>query len=213
MPPPSEPDVAPFAPAPGPADWTEADFEGSPEVGPIYRGCPVVRSIVETALRDRRISHEEAVVLEHSIGHFPDGVRAVNYVLARVPGYPGDKLMGSPHRGSAISCQRVRQRVPSHARKVGCDCPLQPRPGEYANPLLHRADVPPRKADPSLDDLLETLARADDRLRTLQGEVHRIRASAAARLATVPGRRWAVRGGEWALVDEDGVPSLRWSPG
>lgn len=205
-------DSAPFAPAPGPTDWTEADFDASPEVGPIFRGCPVVRSIVETALRDRRISHEEAVVLEHSIGHFPDGVRAVNYVLSKVPGYPQDKVMGSPHRGSAISCQRVRQRVPTHARKVGCDCPLQPRPGQYANPLLHGGDLVPKKPDPTLDDVLDQLARAEDRLRTLKNEVQRFRAAATAGLARVPGRRWGVKGGEWALVDEDGVAVLRWQP-
>lgn len=210
---PPGPDAAPFSPAPGPGDWLEADFEASPEVGPIYRGCPVIRSIVEQALRERRLDRDEAVVIEHSLGHLPDGVRAVNYVLDRVPGYPAEMRMGSPHRGSPISCQRIRQRAPGHARRVGCDCPFTPRPGEYANPLLHRAETTPRKADPTLDDTFEQLARAEDRLRTVHVEVQHLRAMASRRLADVPGRRWAVRGGEWTLVDEDGVASLRWTGG
>ena len=211
------PDVAPFSPAPGVGDFTEAELESSPEVGPVFRGCAVVRSIIEQTLRDRRITRDEAVVLEHSIGHGPDGVRAVNYVFDRVPGMAAELKMGSPHRGSPVSCQRVRQRVPDHARKVGCDCPFTPRPGEYANPLLHRTELRPAKPDPTLDDMLERLARAEDRLRTLQAEVQVIRAGAARRLRDVPGRRWAVRGGEWTLLvdgtgDGDGVFALKWVP-
>lgn len=205
-------DVAPFTPAPALGDFTEADFEASPEVGPVYRGCAVVRSIIDQTLRDRRISRDEAVVLQHSLGHGPDGVRAVNYVFDRVPGMSAELKMGSPHRGSPVSCQRIRQRVADHARKVGCDCPLAPRPGEYANPLLHRTEVRIAKSDPTLDDLLDQLARGEDRLRTLQAEVQTIRAGAVRRLEGVPGRRWAVRGGEWSLNEEDGVQSLIWLP-
>ncbi len=208
---PSAPEVAPFAPAPGPADWTEADFEASPEVGPVYRGCPVIRSLVEQAVRERRLSRDEAVVLEHSLGHGPDGVRAVNYTTGRIPGWPAELRMQSPHRGSPVSCARVRQRVPGHARRVGCDCAFALKPGEYANPLLHRAELHPKPRDPGLDDTLEQLARAEDRLRTVRAEVAALRARAAARLAEVPGHRWAVGGGEWALVEEDGVPQLRWT--
>ena len=139
-------------------DFSEADFEASPEVGPVFRGCAVVRSIIEQTLRERRITRDEAVVLAHSLGHGPDGVRAVNYVFDRVPGMAAELKMGSPHRGSPVSCQRVRQRVPDHARKVGCDCPFTPRPGEYANPLLHRTEVRSARPDAggaSLDELLE----------------------------------------------------------
>lgn len=202
----------PFTPAPGPSDWSEADFDASPEVGPVYAGCPVIRSIVEQAIRDRRLSRDESVVLEHSIGHGPDGVRAVNYTMSRVPGWPAELRMQSPHRGSPVSCARVRQRVPDHARRVGCDCPFTLRPGEYANPLLHRAELHPRARDTGLDDLLEQLARAEDRARTVRAELAALRARAAERLAQVPGGRWAVRGGEWMLEDEDGVAALRWLP-
>ena len=210
---PGPPDVVPFAPALGPSDWTEADFEASPEVGPVYNGCPVIRSLIEQAIRERRLSRDEAVVLEHSLGHGPDGVRAVNYATSRIPGWPAELRMQSPHRGSPVSCQRVRQRVPNHARKVGCDCPFTLKPGEYANPLLHRQELHPKPRDPGLDDLLEQLARAEDRLRTVRAELASLRSRAAQKLKEIPGGRWAVRGGEWALVDEDGTPALRWTPG
>lgn len=210
---PAEAEAAPFAPAPGPGDWTEADYEANPEVGPVYRGCAVIRSIVEQALRERRLSRDEAVVLEHSLGHGADGVRGVNYALDRVPGWPADGRMQSPHRGSPISCQRIRQRAAGHARRVGCDCHFEDRPGEYPNPLLHRRDVHPRRTDPTLDDACEALARAEDRLRTVRGEVQALRAQVTERLARVPGRRWAGRGGEWVLVDDDGVADLRFERG
>ncbi len=206
---PGEPETAPFAPAPGPGDWTEADYEANAEVGPVYRGCAVIRSIVEQALRERRLSRDEAVVLEHSLGHGADGVRGVNYALDRVPGWPADGRMQSPHRGSPISCQRIRQRAAGHARRVGCDCHFEERPGEYPNPLLHRREIHPHKHDPTLDDAVEALARAEDRLRTIRGEVQALRAQVAEKLARVPGRRWAGRGGEWVLVDDDGVADLR----
>ncbi|MES2644195.1 MAG: CRISPR-associated primase-polymerase type A1 [Myxococcota bacterium] len=204
----SEPPVVPMA---LPGAWSEADFDASPHVGPVMRGCAVIRATIEGALAERRLSRDAAVVLAHSLGHLPDGVRAVNYAYERVPGFPTELRMGAPHRGSPVSCARVRQRLHDVATRVGCDCVLPVRPGQYAHPLLHTDLEAARKpAARSLEETLEALARAQDRLRQVQEELGRLRAEAVEGLGRVPGGRWAVSGGEWVLEDDEGVPSLRW---
>lgn len=201
----------PLVPAPLPGEWSEADFDASPQVGPVLRGCALLRATVEAALADRRLSHDAAVVLAHSLGHLPDGVRAVNYVYDRVPGFPPAQRLGSLLRGSPASCARIRQRLPDLAARFPCECPAAVGPGQYAHPLLHgELEAARAPATRSLDETLEALARAQDRLRQVQDEVARIRATATEALQRVPGRRWAAGGGEWVLKDDEGIPVLRW---
>lgn len=207
---PSPPAVA----APSEPEWTEADYDASPRVAAVLRGCAVVREIVRRALADRAMDRDSAVVLAHSLGHFPDGPRAVNYALGRVPGFSAEAHMGAPHRGSPVSCARVRQRVPDVVARVGCDCTLSPGPGEYPNPLLHATDAPAQPApDRSLDAACEAYGRLLDRQRVVEEEVGAMRRALVARLAGVPDRRWRTHGGEWVLDDIDGMPVLRWAPG
>jgi hypothetical protein len=220
------PELAASGPAPAPApappavaapsepDWTEADYDASPRVSAVMRGCAVVREIVRRALSERAMDRDSSVVLVHSLGHFADGPRAVNYAMDRVPGFGAEAKMGAPNRGSPVSCAKVRQRVPEIAARVGCACALAPGPGEYPNPLLHASGAPTQPtADRSLDAACEAFGRLLDRQRLVEEEVGAMRRALVARLTSVPGRRWRTQGGEWVLDDEEGLPVLRWVPG
>lgn len=211
------PAAAPPPPAPsvaGPRPWTEADFDASPGVGPVLRGCAVLREVVRRALAERRLGREASVVLNHSLGHLPEGPRAVNYLYDRVPNFAAEQRMGAPHRGSPVSCARVRQRLPDVADQVGCDCRLEVAPGGYAHPLLHLDHAPaPPPPRPALDELLAAYGRLVDRQRRVEEELAELRRVVVVRLGEVPDRRWRVAGGEWAVVDEAGLPVLRWEPG
>lgn len=211
--PPSAPHaMPPVRPAHQDRPFTEADLDASKEVGPVLRGCAVLRAIVDRALTDRVLDHDASVVLEHSLGHLPEGIEAINYVYARVPKL-ARQPMRSPHRGSVVSCRRIRQRLPAVAGEVGCACPLDPPPGGYAHPLLHRDHAPaPPAPDPDLVTLLEAVGRIRDRARQVAEEQRQLEAQAAERLRGLPGQAWPVSGGTWRLADEDGVASLLFEP-
>lgn len=200
-------------PAPPVAErpWNEGDFDASPTVGAVLRGCAVLREVVRETLAARSVRREAAMALNHSLGHLADGPRAVNYLYDRVPGAAPELRMGAPHRGSPVSCARIRQRLASVAERVGCDCGFDVRPGGYAHPLLHLESAP-RAAPPrpGLDDLLDAYGRLVERRRVLDEEMAAARAEVAGALARVPDRRWRRPGGEWVLDQDAGLPVLRW---
>lgn len=101
--------------------------------------CAVVRELVRKADTERRLSHDEAMVLVHSIGHLANGPRAVNAVLARCPGSDESLRLKSRLKGNPMSCGRVRARIPHVTAAVGCNCPFEVGAGSYPNPLLHLA--------------------------------------------------------------------------
>lgn len=187
-------------------DWTEADFDVSRQVGPVLRGCAVLRTLVADVLTRRTLSHGAMVALQHTLGHTADGVRAVNYLADRVPDFPSDQRMGAPLRGNPASCARIRRRVPDIAGQVPCDCRFPEEPGRYPNPLRHLDHAEPEPdPEPTLDDDLEAFARQLDRVRQAKAELARLEERVVAGLRRVPGQRWAATDGEWSLQDQDGV--------
>lgn len=200
-------------PAPPVAErpWNEGDFDASPTVGAVLRGCAVLREVVRDTLASRRVSREAAMALNHALGHLPDGPRAVNYLYDRVPGAAPELRMGAPHRGSPVSCARIRQRLAGVADRVGCDCAFDVRPGGYAHPLLHLEALPPAAPPrPGLDDLLDAYGRLLERRRAIDAELAQARGELVGALARVPDRRWRRPGGEWVLTEDGGLPVLRW---
>jgi hypothetical protein len=194
------PKSAPAPMAPARPEWTEADFDASPEVGPVLRGCAVLRRVVEQALERKRLEHAEAVALRHTLGHSPDGVRACNYLFERIPGFPEALRLKSPLRGNPTSCAKVRSRLPGVVAQVPCDCSFPEEPGRYPNPNRHLELAPPPSAEvPPLDDLLESVARQRERLRRLADELGALERACIQALEAVPGRRWASAGGEWRV--------------
>ncbi|MCK6508151.1 hypothetical protein L6R53_33095, partial [Myxococcota bacterium] len=204
-----EPEPALPADAADPAPpFCEADFDAMPRLVALRRGCPVLREVIDQALSTLRIEAEAAVVLEHSLGHLAEGVEAVNY-LGRICG--GTPLrMGSPHRGSVISCARIRQRIPHVAQSVPCTCKFE---GEhrYPHPLVHLggAELQPEPPPALLEDRVAALGRLEARLRRLESERDGLRRHVADRLARLPGGRLVAPEGTWTVEDVDGLPVVR----
>jgi hypothetical protein len=123
--------------------WNDDEFRTSLEVAPVLAGCAVIRAIVGRAVRDRTLSREESVVLEHSLGHTVDGVRMINALYARVEGWPAEIRMGAPHRNCPVSCARIRKHLPALTRSVPCRCQFPDEPGRYPTPLRHARPVAP----------------------------------------------------------------------
>ena len=207
------PSAPPVVPAPSRA-WSEADFETSPEVATVLRGCAPLRTLIEDALSTRTVSHDASVALNHTLGHLAEGVRACNYVYDRVPQFPAESRLGAPHRGSPMGCSRLRSRVPDVVSRVPCECSFAEAPGRYPHPLRHleRAAPAPAAIAPSLDELVGAYSRQQDRLRQVQAELDEQRRALVAALSRVPGGVWPAPGGLWRLRQDEGLPVLEWQP-
>jgi hypothetical protein len=130
------PPAVPAPPAPAPA-WTWADFETNPEVSRLLRGCPVLDALKRKVEAHRRLTHDERIVLVHSVGHSGAGVLAVNHLLdACVDVPPGERLQ-TPLSGNPISCPKIRKRIPHVTGSVPCNCEFDFAPDRYPTPRLH----------------------------------------------------------------------------
>ncbi len=140
------PSVAPVVPLrPPEPPFTEADLRADPAIASVLQGCAVLRRLVERALAGDALDHEELVSLEYTLGHLPLGPKAVNLLVARVPGVPAARRLKRQLRGQPASCASVRRKAPGVAARVGCSCAFPPRLPTYPNPLLHRGDDGPAR--------------------------------------------------------------------
>ncbi len=140
--PPSDPDGYPEdkrSPSPPPPQptWTEADFRDRPDFARLLGGCAVLRRLVQRALAGDPLQHDDLQILRFVLGHLEEGPLAVNFLLHRLPVLPEGVEMGRRLRGNPMSCQRIRQRVPGLAAKVGCQCDFGRSLSTYPHPLLH----------------------------------------------------------------------------
>lgn len=210
--PPTAPAPVPAPPVPDPG-WTEARFESSPQVTPVLQGCGLLRALVEKVLATRHASRDEMVALQHSLGHLPDGVLAVNWLCDRIPNFPAEMRMGAPHRGSPISCATLKKRLKGLDAVDVCTCIFPEEPGKYPNPLRHLDALPaPPPVPRTLDDLLGDYGRQVLRVEDAKRQLDHLRLEAVASLQRIPGARWRVDGGEWAVELEGGIPVLAWHP-
>lgn len=199
------PDDLPPEPSNLTPPWTEASFARSPWVSAVLGGCAVLRRVVDDALRDATIDAAAPVVLNHTLGHLPDGPTAVNYLYDRVVGVAAGARMGAPHRGQPMGCANLRGRLASVlAKGVPCACAFPAQPGSYPHPLRHLDDLGQVEPPPSLDDLLARYALQQQRLRAVQDESEALRAAVVQALEAIPGKAWAVDGGEWRI--DGGAP-------
>lgn len=108
-------------------------------VASIVEGCPAVAAIVERAQNGASITHDQAVVLRHTLGHFPAGVDAVNGLLRRASDAPPHAFLTSCLRGHPISCRRIHERLADDAdiSTTGCDCHFPEADAHYPSPVLH----------------------------------------------------------------------------
>lgn len=214
-PPPPAPTAPPSPPAPPPVEpssWTEADFDTSPEVGAVLRGCATLRALVDGALKEKALDSVGVLALTHTLGHLAEGPRACNHLFDRLPDFPQEARMGAPLRGNPVSCGKLRRRLPELVATLPCDCSFAEGPGRYAHPLRHLEDLAePAPRARTLDQLLDTYVRQQQRLSELEAELDGLRAQLVEALERVPGARWPYQGGEWRVESDGGLPVLRWA--
>ncbi|GMV43327.1 MAG: hypothetical protein AMXMBFR64_50430 [Myxococcales bacterium] len=211
-----------------PAPFTEADFTARAEVAVMLRGCPVLASLVDRGLTHRRLTHDERVVLRHSLGHTPAGLLAVNYLFERCPEVPPQDFLKTRLSGNPISCAAVRRRVPHVSSQVACHCEFASAGDQYPSPLLHLEEaralgtlaprtVAPETAPeapdaPDAQELARAYALLMERQRAVEAELQATRAALLERATAKPDRRLPVAGGAWTVKDDEGMPVLCWEP-
>lgn len=134
-----EPSRPPEAPEPPAAPPSLDDALAHRDLAPIIGGCAVVRALVERARAERRLTHDEQVVLAHSLGHHAAGVEALNLLFEQCPEVPRHAFLQRPQRGHPISCARVRARIPETTSRLPCHCDFSTATlAQYPSPLLYR---------------------------------------------------------------------------
>ncbi len=212
---PPTPAEGPPPPEPRPA-WTEADFETDPRVRHLLKQCPVLAELKRQVDSERRLNHEEQLVLIHSLGHLPSGPQAVNYLLSHCVDVPAEKLLKSPLRGHPISCPSIRKKIGHVTRRVPCNCSFAQAPEHYPTPTLHLIGLPVVEPSPTAvpTQSLEDLARRYGVLTRRRDEIHRewdtMRGELVERLRLAPARAVACPGGRFRLIEQEGVEELVW---
>jgi hypothetical protein len=209
--------AGPLPPAPAPA-WTEADFDTDPRIRHLLAHCPVLAELKRTVDQHRRLSHEEQLVLIHTLGHLEGGPLAVNYLFARCLDVGPEKLLKSQLKGNPVSCPSIRKKIGHITRRVACNCPFDFAPDRYPTPVLHLLTLPvvepPPPPAPAVD--LEGLARRYStiaaRLEEVRKEFDELRDALVTALRATPSREAHLPEGCYRLVEREGVAELVWEP-
>jgi len=210
-----KPVAAPAPPARA-AVWTEADFESDPRVRHLLHECPVLAELKRTVDEHRRLSHEEQLVLIHSMGHVAGGPQAVNYLLTKCVDVGPEKLMKDRLKGNPVSCPSIRKKIPHMTRRVPCNCPFEFASDRYPTPVLHLLTLPgdplPPRPEPSADlvALAQRFGVLERRRSELEREWSELRTALVAAVAALPGRELACPGGRYRVEEHDGVEQLTW---
>jgi hypothetical protein len=214
--------AAPAPPAPPPA-WTEADFETNAEIAHILTRCPVLAALRLKVQRHRRLTHDEQVVLMHSLGHSGSGVLAVNYLLDACVDAPTGARLQTPLSGNPISCPKIRKRIPEVTGSVPCNCDFSFAPNRYPTPRLHLLTLPQSASAPARGQPEAVQWDPVERARTL-GVLWTRRDQVLAEIARVEQELMAylqrhnlttLETGDGALqlvMEEGAPPALVWKP-
>ena len=179
--------------------------------------CPVLAELKRTVDEHRRLSHEEQLVLIHTLGHLPGGPQAVNYLFDKCIDVGPEKRMKDRLKGNPVSCPSIRKKIPHVTRRVVCKCPFEFAPDRYPTPVLYLLTLPaggqtPQPAAPSGD--LASLARRfgviERQREELQTQWQELRRALIAALAAAADRAVACEGGRYRLIETDGIEELRW---
>lgn len=204
-------------PPPPAESWTAADFETHPEVGRLMRSCAVLAALKEKVDKHRRLSHDEQVVLTHSLGHSSSGVLAVNYLFDACVDVSSSSRLQTPLSGNPISCPKIRKRIPHITGQVDCNCSFAFAPDQYPTPRLHLLDPAkqpvPEKPAPAFDPEERTRALGVLRLQRarIEREIVDLEKSLLAYLEKSGRDRIDLEEGSLVLKHEAGsLPALEW---
>lgn len=121
--------------------------------------CVTLRTLVDRAEAQRNLTHDEALVVQHTLGYLRQGVEATNHVLAKCPDISANYYLKSPYRGNPMSCARIRARIPGTTSRLDCNCEFPPVPS-YPTPILHLQGPPPEGDRALAKALLQDYQRA-----------------------------------------------------
>ena len=211
----------PLWPPDAPPPWTEADFETDRQVRHLLARCPVLAALRERVDRHRQLTHDEQIVLIHTLGHLKGGPQAVNYLLHRCVEFSPDQLMKSRLAGNPVSCPKIRKRIGHVTRTVPCNCDFSFAANHYPTPVLHLETLPPAMEDAarpkpsgSDDESTEQLIRSYTVLARRRDELERewkeLHDAVCRRLAALPDRSFVTEAGRFFLTTCDGVETLQW---
>jgi hypothetical protein len=196
--------------------WTAVDFDRTPAFARLLARCPVLAALRHKAEEERRLSHDEIVVLQHTLGHLPSGVAAVNYLLARCLAVPPNAFLKSTLRGNPVSCPKIRARLSHITSRVPCACEFPEDPDAYPTPLLHLrglepADLtaPPPETPP--EDVVRRLLLLRHRRLEIEAEIAQVEHGLLALLRARAQPYWELPEGSLRLVERDGVAELLWT--
>jgi hypothetical protein len=209
----------PPLPEKGPA-WTEADFETNAKVRQLFSSCPVLAELKGRVDEHCRLTHDEQVVLIHTLGHFPAGLLAVNYLFAKCVNVGREKYLKSVLAGNPISCPRIRKRIPEVTSKVSCRCSFDLMPDSYPTPVLHSMKIPEGMkieggrpvARRSPEDLAKSYTLLTKRKAELEKEIGDLGQSLVAALEESPGKAIESQEGKFILKQREGIPEIVWVP-
>lgn len=211
--------LAPAPPARMPV-WTEADFEADPRVRHLLTNCPVLSELKKTVDQHRRLTHDEQLVLIHSLGHIEGGPQAVNYLFGKCTDVGPEKLLKDRLKGNPVSCPSIRRKIPQLTRRVACNCPFENAKDRYPNPVLHMLTLPQAEATPvaiphaaDLESLARRFGVAERRRMEIQCEWEQLKEALVGSLRGAPDRSVNLESGRYRLIEKEGIEELCWEAG
>jgi len=180
----------------------------------------VAAALKEKVEKHRRLTHDEQVVLAHSLGHSGAGVLAVNYLFDACIDVPAAARLQTPLSGNPISCPKIRKRIPHITSRVNCNCSFDLAPDRYPTPRLHLLTLPrqgaPAQPSPSAwnpVDSVRALGVLWSRRQQMEKEIAELEQRLIAHLAQSGGGQIEIEEGKLTLKQEQGTPpSLVWQP-
>ena len=117
----------------------EPDYqlENDQDLQRILSHCVTLRALVDGVQESAQMSHDEARVLIHTLGHLATGPLAVNTLLSRCMESDSSLYLKRPLRGNPMSCAKIRSRIPEVTSHLPCDCSFVRSAGLYPTPALH----------------------------------------------------------------------------
>lgn len=136
--------------------WDEHRIRTDPHLRGLLDACPVLRHLVDRALRGEALDRDAIVVLQHTLGHLPEGPAIVNTLLRKIPGTTRQHRLTSRLGGNPTSCAKIRKRLGELTWRLDCDCDFEHAAADYPTPLLHLRHPAGGRARPvglpSIDD-------------------------------------------------------------
>lgn len=197
-------------------DWNENDFVLEPRISHLLDRCPVLQSLKDKVDSQRSLSHEEQLVLIHTLGHLDAGPLAVNFLLKKCVDVGPEKLMGDKLKGSPTACANIRKRIPHITRLVQCNCTFELTPERYPTPALHLLSLPviqnPSFADSDLPALTSRYFDSLANLEKLNHELSLLTNALIQKLLPLPLAKLQLPNGTISVLTNNGVLQLVFTP-